>query len=272
MSDAAPPVHTDAHAVAADFAADLELAAQLVYDAGHLARRMRTTKLNITTKTTISDIVTNADHAAEKLITQRLADVRPQDGLLGEEGTRRTGDRQWIIDPIDGTHNYVHGLPHWCSAVALVQDEGSILGAIYQPDTDEMWLGGLTHPTTRNNVATPPIADAPLANLSVATNLTPATLCDPAIADPLLTALTGAACLRMIGSSSIELAALAAGQIGVYLHLDVPPWDWAPGAALVTAAGGYITTITAHNHRWHIAGNHTAVDELVTIIAKETVG
>jgi hypothetical protein len=129
---------------------DLDLAAQLVTEAGKLALTMRQGVLVVDRKTSISDVVSDADKAAEAMIVERLAELRPDDGLIGEEGAARAGQRKWIIDPVDGTYNFVSGLPEWCSALALVDGDELVLGAVYQATSDELWLGGPTVPTTLN--------------------------------------------------------------------------------------------------------------------------
>ncbi|MEP6980367.1 MAG: inositol monophosphatase family protein, partial [Nakamurella sp.] len=108
---------------APDLTADLDLAAQLVTEAGKLALTMRQGLLVVDRKTSISDVVSDADTAAEAMIAERLAQLRPADGLIGEEGAARDGRRTWIVDPVDGTYNFVSGLPEWCSALALVDGD-----------------------------------------------------------------------------------------------------------------------------------------------------
>src|SRR5689334_25408175 len=101
-------------------------------------------------KTSVSDVVSAADRAAEELIARRLEAERPDDGVVGEEGTSRAGARTWYVDPVDGTYNFLSGLPFWCSAVALVDDRGPVLGAVYCPVTDELWTGGRDRATAVN--------------------------------------------------------------------------------------------------------------------------
>jgi fructose-1,6-bisphosphatase/inositol monophosphatase family enzyme len=241
---------------------DYALAASLVRDAGQLAARMLAAGLTPEHKTSISDVVSAADHAAEELIERRLADVRPADGVVGEEGTSRPGARTWFVDPVDGTYNFLAGLPFWCSAVALADADGPVLGAVYHPAVDELWLGGRDHPTTCNGSAVPPLVDRPLAEVSVASYLHPATLPDDAARVPLLRAIGAAATVRMLGSGSIELAAVAGGRLGGWVQLDSLDWDWLPGAALVHAAGGSTAVIDHGGHRWHLAGSRRVVDDL----------
>jgi myo-inositol-1(or 4)-monophosphatase len=242
---------------------DLELAGSLVLAAGTLADRMRREELTVRRKTSISDVVSAADHAAEELIVGRLRAERPDDAIVGEEGTEDPGrGRTWYVDPVDGTYNFVCGLPLWCSAIAL--DE--TLGAVYHPADDELWLGGLDRPTTCNGVTVPRLPDRTLAEGSVATYLHPTTLPDETIRVPLLRVMEGAATVRMLGSGSIELAAVAAGRLGASLQADSLPWDWLPGAALVRAAGGAAEIVEAAGRRWNLAGSPRAVEEMTALL------
>ena len=242
---------------------DLGLAAALVREAGLLAARMLGEGVTVARKTSISDVVTAADQAAERLVVDRLRTERPDDGVIGEEGTSQPGTgRTWYVDPVDGTYNFMSGLPVWCAAIAL--DE--VLGAVYQPATDELWTGGPDHPTTRNHVPVPQLADRPLADVSIATYLHPTTLPDEARRVPLLRVLQHAATVRMLGCGSVEMAAVAAGRLGASVQTDSLPWDWLPGAALVRGAGGVAVVVEAHGHRWHVAGARQVVEEIVDLI------
>jgi fructose-1,6-bisphosphatase/inositol monophosphatase family enzyme len=245
---------------------DLALAAALVRDAGQLAARMLRDGLSTQHKTSVSDVVSAADHAAEELVAARLRTDRPDDGVVGEEGTSVAGERTWYLDPVDGTYNFLSGLPEWCSALALADARGALLGAIYQPTVDELWLGGREHPTTLNGTALPSLPDRPLAQVSIASYLHPTTLPDDSVRIPLLRAVQGAATLRMLGSGSIELAAVAAGRLGGWLQLESLPWDWLPGSALIRAVSGAAEVVEAHGHRWHIAGSRQVVDEIATLV------
>ena len=238
---------------------DADLAAALVTAAGRLAARMRVDGLTVDQKTSISDVVSDADHAAEAMIVSRLALARPEDGVIGEEGAAAPGRRTWVIDPVDGTFNFVSGLPAWCSALALLDSDGLLLGAIYQPTTDEMWLGGRDLPATLNGVPLPRLVDRPLREVAISTYLHPTRVQDLPLRDGLLRSIAGAASVRIIGSGSVELAAVAAGRLGVWLHADTPTWDWFPGAAIVSAAGGVVETFEYGGHRWHVAGPPTGV-------------
>ncbi|HEY7007502.1 MAG TPA: inositol monophosphatase family protein [Jatrophihabitantaceae bacterium] len=246
---------------------DLALAASLVTDAGRLAARMLADGVGVSRKTSVTDVVSVADHAAEELIATRLRELRPEDGVVGEEGTSFSGARTWYVDPVDGTYNFVSGLAEWCAAVALTASDGPLLGAVYQPAVDELWLGGHAHPTSCNGAAVPAMRDRPLAEVSIASYLHPTTLPDDSRREPMLRAMRGAATVRMLGSGSVELAAVAAGRLGGWVQIGSLPWDWLPGAALVRAAGGAAETLDAHGHRWHLAGSRRVVDDLAALIS-----
>jgi fructose-1,6-bisphosphatase/inositol monophosphatase family enzyme len=221
--------------------------------------------LTVQHKTSVSDVVSAADHAAEELIVQRLRAERPDDAIVGEEGTSDAGSgRTWYVDPVDGTYNFLSGLPTWCAAVAL----DDTLGAVYQPATDELWTGGPDAPTTRNGERLPQLEERLLGQVAIATYLHPnTTLPDDRARMPLLRVVREAATVRMLGSGSVEMAAVAAGRLGVSVNLNAEPWDWLPGAALIRGVGGAAEVMEAHGHRWHIAGNRTVVTEVAALIS-----
>jgi myo-inositol-1(or 4)-monophosphatase len=243
---------------------DLGLGGSLAREAGLLAGRMLGEGLTVARKTSISDVVSAADHAAEQLVVDRLRAERPEDGIVGEEGAAmdgRTG-RTWYVDPVDGTYNFLSGLPLWCSAIAL--DEA--VGAVYHPATDELWAGGADSPTARNGVPVSRLVDRPLSDVSLATYLHPTTLPDDSLRLPLTRVMQGAATVRMLGSGSVEAAAVAAGRLGASVQSDSLLWDWLPGAALVRGAGGVAEVLEAQGHRWHITGNRQTVEEICALL------
>lgn len=245
---------------------DAELAVDLVREAGTLAATMLADGLDTHYKTSVSDVVSAADHAAEQLVVRRLTELRPEDGLVGEEGASRPGHRTWYIDPVDGTYNFLSGLPYWCSAVGLADDDGPVLGAVYYPARDELWVGGRDHPTTLNGTPVERLGDQPLAMVSVATYFHPRHLRDAPRVATWRSAVGAAATVRMLGSASVDLAGVATGRVGVFLQANLNPWDWFPGAALVLGAGGAAETVELDGNRWQVAGNARTVAETVTAL------
>lgn len=244
---------------------DAELAGELARDAGRLALRMRREGLAVDTKRSRTDLVTDADRAAERMILDRLSAERPDDGLLGEEGGSQVGStgREWVIDPVDGTFDFVHGLPWWCSAVGLRSAGETLLGAVYDAEGDRLWVGGIDEPTTLNGESLPVLGDRPLAELAVATYLHPPLFADDRLRTTWERVVGRAATVRILGSSSMELAAVADGRLGVWLHQSVQPWDWHPGAGLVIGAGGVTARVAAGGVEWSVAGPQRAVAEVV---------
>ena len=248
-------------------AGDAALAAQLVRDAGRLAQRMRAEGLVAEHKSSVSDIVTAADKAAERLIVDRLAVERPDDAVVGEEGTDRPGTsgRSWVIDPVDGTYNFHRGLTWWCSAIALVDGDDVLLGAIYHPHDDVLFVGGPDLPSTRNGVPMPPLEDVTLAETCATTYLHPP-YDDRERVDAFVRAASGVATLRMMGSASMDATAIAQGQMGVSFQHGVADWDRLPGAAIIRGAGGEARRTTAGGVVWAVAGAPTAVAEVCALL------
>ncbi len=265
---------------------DYELASMLVRNAGQLALRMRSDGLTATQKTSVSDVVTAADKAAEQYVLEQLSELRPDDGVLGEEGTSRAGTsgRTWVIDPVDGTYNFFSGSTYWCSALALradsdagstggavvdgtasvsdldaVPDPDVILGAIYQPQEDKLWLGGKGRPATLNGQTLAPPSNAEPDQLSAGSYLHPGWLAEPRAADPWRAAALLSATIRMWGSGSCDLGRVAEGQLGFWFQHSCPQWDWLPGKAIVLAAGGDTAVVNVNGLDWFIAGGATAV-------------
>lgn len=247
---------------------DAEVAARLVKEAGTLAATMLADGLDTHYKTSVSDVVSAADHAAEELVVRRLSELRPDDGLVGEEGAARPGDRTWFIDPVDGTYNFLSGLPYWCSAVGLVDADGPVIGAVYYPARDELWVGGRDVPTTLNGTPVAALADQALDQVSVATYFHPRHLRDEPRVATWRSAVESAATVRMLGSASVDLAGVATGRIGVFLQANLHPWDWYPGAALVLGAAGAAEAVELDGNRWQVAGNAQSVAETLAALRR----
>lgn len=247
-------------------ARDAALAAALVRGAGDLAARWRAGApgdLGTEAKTSVSDLVTDADRGAERLVADRLAAERPEDGLQGEEGTRREGTsgRRWIVDPVDGTWNFVHGLDWWCSALALADEADVLLGAVHHPATGHTWVGGPGLTGSRDGNPLGPLPDVPLGEACVASYLHPP-FHDTEVGAAFSRAVRPAAALRMLGSGSMDATAVACGAFGVTVQHSVPPWDRLPGAGLIRSVGGVAVQVEAAGRTWSLAGAPTAVAEM----------
>jgi myo-inositol-1(or 4)-monophosphatase len=234
---------------------DLEVAIAAVRAAVAAAERARAAPLRVRTKGAAFDVVTEADRAAEHAAAEVLRRHRPEDGILGEEGTDTPGARRWVVDGIDGTVAFADELPTWCSAVALEDEQGPKAAAVLDPATRQL------HAAERGAPAATRVRRRPLAEAHVATYLRPDRLALPGVRDAAHRLLDATGLIRHAGPGSLELAWVAAGRLDAWVQPNVDPWDWLPGALLVTQAGGE-ARVVEHGTRWHLAGHATLLDEI----------
>jgi myo-inositol-1(or 4)-monophosphatase len=242
---------------------DAQLAELLVREAGSLAAAMRREGVDAETKTHVTDIVTAADRAAERLVVDRLRAERPDDAIVGEEGADHVGTsgRTWVIDPVDGTYNFHRGLDWWCSALALVDGDDVLLGAVHHPREDATYVGGPGRPATRDGVPLASLVDRPLAECCATTYLHPP-FYDGEVGAAFARAVGGVATLRMMGSGTMDAMAIAEGRCDVLFQHSVPDWDRLPGAAIIRSVGGESRVVAAAGRSWHVTGVPTAVAEV----------
>ena len=243
---------------------DAHLAQALVYNAGRLAWRLREQGVDVSQKTDVADVVTDADFAAERFVAGVLEALRGEDGIVGEEGAARESQsgRTWVIDPVDGTYNFASGFDYWCSALALTDASGVILGAVHRPAMGYTWFGGRDFPTSRDGKDVTPLKDAPAEQLCLSTYLHPSCITDPAISSAWEKVAPHFATVRMLGAGSVDLSSVADGTWSAWMQHSVKDWDWYPGQALVIAAGGAARKVTAGGVEWCIAGNKHVVDQM----------
>ncbi|AWB83593.1 inositol monophosphatase family protein [Corynebacterium liangguodongii] len=261
---------TAAFSTSFDQSDDAALARELVKHAGTLALRMRDEGLETTEKTSVSDVVTDADRAAENFVAEALGKLRPADGILGEEGAAKasTSGRTWVVDPVDGTYNFASGSDYFCSAIALVEGEPAnperiLTSAVYRPALETLWQAA-DGQATCNGRRLGPLPAAGLDQLGVATYLHPASMQIEPVRAAWTAAVEGAATIRMLGAGSIDLSTVASGGIGAWLQHTVADWDWLPGRALVEAAGGRTIKVSAGGVEWCVAGNQRVIEDIAT--------
>lgn len=251
------------------------LAADIAREAGELARRRRGEGVALAaTKSTLADIVTEADREVEQLIRDRLRAERPADGFLGEETGAEHGSSgyTWVVDPIDGTVNYAYGIPCYSVSVAVVQGDPApdrwqgVAAAVCAPALDELftavrgegaWFDGMRLAV---NTETP-------AGALLGTGFG----YDPSTHDGDLAtvrrAMTIARDVRRMGSAAIDLAYLAAGRLDGFFERGLKAWDFAAGALLVQEAGGLVSRFDADAPRpMLIAGAPHVHDRLRELI------
>ncbi|MBM7776305.1 myo-inositol-1(or 4)-monophosphatase [Actinokineospora baliensis] len=219
-----------------------EIAVSIATEAAHLVHTTRPTAITaVDTKTTSTDVVTAADKAAEELIRDRLAELRPGDAVLGEEAGGTPGPGiTWVVDPIDGTVNYLYGYPWYAISIAAQVDGVSVAGAVVEPESGRTWWAaqgeGAWLNNTRLSVSTP-------ADLSVALLATGFSYSAPrrrAQATAIAKVLGKVRDIRRSGSAALDLCAVAAGWVDAYCERGLSRWDWAAGALIAAEAGAHI--------------------------------
>lgn len=191
------------------------------------------------------DFVSKADREAERIIKEELMGGRPTYGWLGEETGGEDGQdptRRWIVDPLDGTTNFLHGMPHWAISIALEHKGEIVSGVVYDPAKDEMfWAekgsGAWLNDSRRIRVSGRRVMSEAVFATGVpfgAKKTLPATLQDLA---RLMPACAG---VRRWGAAALDLAYVAAGRFDGYWERELQPWDIAAGLLLVKEAGGMI--------------------------------
>ena len=216
------------------------LAEAVAREAGaQLRDAFRGPELLVSAKSSPTDLVSEADQAAETLIRARLAEARPGDGVLGEEegDAEGTSGLRWVVDPLDGTTNFLFGIPQWAVSVACEDAEGALAGVVYDPMRDELWSarrdgpalldGRLVQGSVREDLATSLVstgfgydAEVRRAQAEVAARLL------PEVRD-----------IRRFGSAALDLAWTAAGRYDAFYEHGLNPWDLAAGVLICERAG-----------------------------------
>lgn len=197
----------------------------------------------VTSKSTPTDLVSEADLDAERTIRELLGELRPDDGFLGEESGGEAGKSglRWVVDPLDGTVNFLFGIPQWCVSVAVQDEVGSLAGAIYDPCRGELFTAVrgrtpvLEGPTGRRPLISPLRED--LATAMVATGLAYDARVRAAQAEVLARLIPHVRDIRRFGSAALDLAWTAAGRFDAYFERTVKPWDIAAGTLICAGAG-----------------------------------
>jgi myo-inositol-1(or 4)-monophosphatase len=219
-------------------------------------------------KSSAADLVSAADRASEAAIAELLAAERPDDAITGEEGTSVAGSsRRWLVDGLDGTVNFLRGIPQWCVAVVLEQDGDPLACAVLDPSRDEVYSAARGAGARCDGEPLRVRPGVPLAEAVVSSFLRDDKLRGAAAAEMFAPLLGAPAVLRMGGAGSLELAWVAAGRIDGWAQPHVDPWDWLPGRLLVEEAGGRAAVIDGAPLRWHVAAAPGTFEGLVEALS-----
>ena len=249
-----------------------------------LLRHMhRLDALNVVEKQRM-DYASEVDGLAEEAIVKELRRANPDYAILGEEGGAQKGNRgpsrhTWVIDPLDGTSNYLRGLPHWCVSIALCEGPEPLHGVVFDPLRNELFIATRGAGAQLNDKRIRVAERKDLAGAVIATGFPPRERkrADAQL-DCVKALLQETEDVRRTGSAALDLAYVAAGRVDAYFEAGVQAWDIAAGALLVREAGGrvcdYKGAPTGPLHiagaaagRQLVAGNVKLVDPLLKVIA-----
>jgi myo-inositol-1(or 4)-monophosphatase len=228
-----------------DLDALLRLAMHLAAEAAIVHRDAHGRTHAVSTKSSATDMVSEVDLAAERHIVDGLRRARPDDAILAEESGTRAGTSgvRWVIDPLDGTTNYLYGYPAYAVSIGVEMDGRRVLGVVHDSALGEVYAGIVGRGATRDGVCIAPGRVAALERALVATGFQPHPHLRARQAAVLATVLPGVRDLRRAGSAALDLCAVACGRIDAFYEIGLGPWDFAAGAAIVEAAGGRVTVL-----------------------------
>ncbi|CAA9483997.1 MAG: Inositol-1-monophosphatase [uncultured Solirubrobacteraceae bacterium] len=235
--------------------------------APELVERFARGAVNVTSKSTDTDLVSDADLAAERTIRALLERERPDDAIMGEEGddTPGTTGLRWVVDPLDGTIDYLYGHPQWCVSVAC---EGRA-GVVLDPIRDELFAVAVGQAPTLNGAPLPPASTVEeLGSALVATGFGYAADVRAAQAAIVARVLPAVRDIRRAGSAALDLAWIAAGRLDAYYEHGVKPWDIAAGVLLCESAGLHVEPLAGGDGlpQGILAAPAGLADELLTLI------
>jgi myo-inositol-1(or 4)-monophosphatase len=254
--------------------ADLELAERAARAAGDvLMSYYGRAPSGLGWKSSDTDLVSDADREAERTVRELLERERPNDGLVAEEGSRVEADsgRRWIVDPLDGTVNFLYGIPVWAVSVALEDGEGLAAGVVHSPVNGETFLaergaGARLSVDGRSEPTPLRVRDCTaLARAMVATGFSYEPERRAAQADVVARLLPLARDIRRAGAAAIDLAWLAAGRLDAFYERGLKRWDWAAGRLLVEEAGGTIGWLDEDPRVLVAAATPELLDELMPL-------
>jgi myo-inositol-1(or 4)-monophosphatase len=216
-----------------------------------------------------ANFVSAADRRAEDILRTELLKARPGYGFLGEEGGTHHGTDKthtWIVDPLDGTTNFLHGIPHFAISIALAREGTPIAGVIYNPANDEFFSAEKGKGAFFNDHRIRVAARTRLADAVVCCALPHLGRGDREFA----AVQDKDAGLRRFGAAALDLAYVAAGRFDAYWERNLSPWDFAAGVLMVREAGGYVTNLDDNERTMEpgdiIAGNETMHRELLKLV------
>ncbi|WP_051640150.1 inositol monophosphatase family protein [Cellulomonas sp. URHE0023] len=259
----------------------MHVAETVAREAGELIRTGREGEVSVAaTKSSAQDVVTAMDLASEALLRRRLAELRPGDGVLGEEDalTQSSSGTWWVVDPIDGTVNYLYGLPAYAVSVAAVTSPAGtdpdpatwtvLAGCVVAPQDGRTYVAGLGQGATLDGQALQVNQAQPLIDCLVGTGFGYVAARRRSQARVLAELLPQVRDIRRIGSAALDLCALASGGLDLYYERGLQPWDLAAGSLIAQEAGAVVTGLRGQpaGEAMTVAGPPARVHDLVAYL------
>jgi myo-inositol-1(or 4)-monophosphatase len=229
-----------------DHAELLEAASHAAREAGKLLLdRFQAPAHGVETKSTPTDLVSDADRDAEKLILEIVGARRPDDGVVAEEGggkKSRSGYR-WIVDPLDGTVNFLYGIPIWGVSIAVEDDDGAVIGVIHDPNLNDMFTATRGSGAQLNTRPIRVSRETDLSQALIGTGFSYDARIRAAQAEVVHRVLPQVRDVRRAGSAALDLASLACGRLDAFYEAHMEVWDRAAGVLIATEAGATVTDL-----------------------------
>ncbi len=225
-----------------------------------------------------ANFVSAADRRAEQILCGELAKARPGYGFIGEEGGRQEGSdktHRWIVDPLDGTTNFLHGIPQFAISIALERERTIVAGVIYNPANEELFVAERGKGAFLNDQRLRVAARTRLAEAVIGCGLPHLGRGDLALfRKEFAVVQEKVAGLRRFGAAALDLAWVAAGRLDAHWERDLSPWDMAAGLLIVREAGGFVTDLDGGDDMFAkaniIAGNEAMQRALLSLIRQGT--
>ena len=249
---------------------DLELAERAARAAGEvLMTYYGRAPEGLASKTSATDPVSDADREAERVIRELLTTERPDHGLVGEEGSRVDGnqDRRWIVDPLDGTVNFLYGLRAWGVSIALEDSDGVAVGVVFNPVSGECFAAERGNGATMSGRPIHVTDCRALDRAMVATGFSYESEHRAEQAKLLVQLLPRIRDLRRAGAAALDLAYVAAGRVDAYYERGLKRWDEAAGLLVVREAGGVTADLEGEPHGVVAAATPELLEELMPFVA-----
>ncbi len=255
----------------ADIAALRDLAIEIAVEAGELlASRLHDDRSQVSTKSTATDMVTEMDAASEQLIVDHIRRARPDDSIVGEEGAAVTGGSgvRWVIDPLDGTTNYLYRLPGWNVSVGVEIEGTPVAGAVSIPSTGDLFAAAFGLGATRNGATITVPTAAPLATALVGTGFSYEPDVRERQAANVSRLIARVRDIRRFGAAAADLCSVGCGRLDAYVESGLAPWDRSAGTIIAREAGARVEVTDDHPlpGTLVIASHPSRWDEFITLL------